>query len=96
MGSDPDVLFSYETLKNELKLCGNFAIIIVPMLIQICAVDPEDVTNLNEICGDEDQQQVDVIQGFSKDAQALYDKRINELLEDLTEFEYYRKLNNSE
>lgn len=96
MGSDPDILFSFEALKNELKLCGNFAVIIVPMLIQICAVDPEDVTNLDEICDEDDQQQVDVIQGLSKDAQALYDERINGLLEDLIEFGYYHKLNESE
>lgn len=91
MGSDPDVLFPFETLKSELKLCGNFAAAISPMLVQICSADPKDVVNLNEL-GDEENQEIDLIQGLSENAQALYEERINELLEDLAKFGYFHKL----
>lgn len=90
LGSDPDVLFPYETLKSELKLCGNFAAAISPMLVQICSVDAKDVVNLNEL--GEENQEIDLIQGLSENAQVLYEERINELLEDLAKFGYFHKL----
>lgn len=91
LGSDPEVLFPFDALKNELKLCGNFALVIAPMLIEICAVDPKDLIDLNEACNDGDQQ-IELIQGLSKNAQLLYDELINGLLEDLTKFGYYHEL----
>lgn len=95
LGSDPDVLFPFETLKNELKSCGNFAVCVVPMLIQICLVDAKDVVDLNEAMY-EGNEKLDFIQGFSESAQILYDERINDLLEDFTKFGYFHKLNDLE
>lgn len=93
LGSDPEVLFPFETLKNELKLCGNFALVVMPTMIEVRTVDPKDVIDLNEVHGGEGDEPVKLIQGLSDSAKVLYSELINGFFEDLTDYGYYHKLN---
>lgn len=78
LGSDPEKLFTFENLKEELKRYGNFALIVTPLFILSAQIQ------LNETNTDET--------GLSEINQMEYDRRINGLLEDVIELGYYRKI----
>lgn len=62
-------------------------------MIQICVVDPNDMTNLDEICEEGDSDKLfDLVQGLSERTQSLFAERITDCLEDLVKFGYYSKL----
>lgn len=94
LGSEPEKLFPYKALVNELKECGNYAFLMAPILIQVCVVDPSDVSNLDKICEEdtENDKEFDLIQGFSKRAQTLFNDRVTGCIEDLVQFGYYHKI----
>lgn len=78
LGSDPDKLFTFENLKEELKRCGNFALIVTP-LFTLSAQIQLDESNADEA-------------GLSENNLMEYDRRINGLLEDVIDLGYYRKI----
>lgn len=78
LGSDPEKLFTFENLKEELKRYGNFALIVTPLFILSAQIQ------LNETNTDET--------GLSEINQMEYDRRINGLLEDVIELGYYRNI----
>lgn len=93
LGSDPEKLFPYQALVNELKECGIFAFLVAPLMAQICVVDPNDVTNLDDIYdkSTENAEKFDVVQGLSSRSQLLFNERICDYIADLVKFGYYRK-----
>lgn len=98
MGSDPEKLFPYEALKEELKLSGIVGFLLGPMLIEISLAEAKDVTNLDEICDNlasgDGEQKLDLIQRLSGNAQLLYKKRLNDCIGDLVKYGYFQKLKN--
>lgn len=78
LDSDPEKLFTFENLKEELKRYGNFALIVTPLFILSAQI------KLNESNTDET--------GMSENNQLEYDRRINGLLEDVINMGYYRKI----
>lgn len=81
LGSNPDELFTFEDLNNELKTCGVYALLKGPMLLQICLADLPDETGgqgFNGKLSDEHQQE--------------YDRRINGVFEDVVRFGYHEKM----
>lgn len=82
LGSDPDQLFSFENLQTELKQCGNFALIMAPLVIQYSQTDSSKISNVHEACG----------QKSAMHLKEKYARQINDLLEDIVKFEYYRKI----
>lgn len=95
MGSDPDKLFPYEAFKKELKLSGNLAYLITPMIIEVSLAEAKDVSNLDKMCEElangNGEQNMNLIQGLSNSAQIIYHKRINESIDDLTRHGYFQK-----
>lgn len=98
MGSDPEKIFPYAALENELKLSGNIGFLMTPMLIEISQAEAKDVSNLDEICEEmangNGEQKLNLIQGLSDSAQLLYNKRLNECIGDLVNHGYFQKLKN--
>lgn len=81
LGSNPAELFTFEDLNNELKTCGVYALLMGPMLLQIGLADLPDEAGgqgFNGRLSDEHQQK--------------YDRRINEILEDVVRFGYHEKM----
>lgn len=93
LGSDPEKLFTHENLIAELKRCGNFALIVTPLFILTTQVqwnesNADDVTEHN--AGKENEDSFS--DGLSEQGRIEYDRRINELLEDIVNLGYYRKI----
>lgn len=78
LGSDPEKLFTFENLKEELKRYGNFALIVTPLFVLSAQIQ------LNETNTDET--------GLSEINQMEYDRRINGLLEDVINLGYYQRV----
>lgn len=96
MGSDPRKLFTYEEFQNELKRCGNFALLMTPLIIQICVVDANNISNLDDLCDKMGNGETvnDLIQSFSANEQLEFDTRLNDAVTDIINLGYYTKLNN--
>lgn len=93
LGSDPDNLFTFEDLKRELKRCGNFALLMAPMLIQISQADSSEAPSFDEMFdkmtkGETNQE---FITGLSAKGQLQYDQQINGVVEHIIELGFYRK-----
>lgn len=85
LGSDAEELFTINDLQEELKKYGSFVLLMAPMLIQTSVADSSEISNLEEICekmavGSERQE---IITGLNKTAQLEYDRRLNEVFEDV-------------
>lgn len=44
LGSNPEELFTLEDLRNELKRCGNYALVMAPVLLEAYHQNPISVT----------------------------------------------------
>lgn len=92
LGSDPATLYTFDNFQGDLKKFGRFAFIWAPMLIQIILVDAKDVADMEELSKDmvNNEQDVDIIKGFSAEIQLKYNNRINELFTDLIDYDYWK------
>lgn len=91
LGSNPDELFTLDNLKDELGKCGNYALIMAPMLLQNSLADSSEITNLDEMF-DEDEFTPELISGLSGQGKLEYDRRLNEVFEDICNLGYYRRI----
>lgn len=94
LGSDPDKLFTFANLRDELKRFGNYLLIMSPLWISTTQVEPSGMTGMDEMFdgADDAGNTPDLISGFSKDGQQEFERRINGLLEDIVHLGYYRKI----
>lgn len=94
LGSMPDQLFTLDDLKDEMKKCGNFALLLAPMLIQVCQADSSEISNLDEMSNKiaEGETQQELITGLNEHAQQEYDRRLNGVIGDLIRLGYYHKI----
>lgn len=86
LGSDPDKLFTFNDLQNQLKVCGKFAITMPPLLLQVMMADANDVRNLDELCvemDNSDDKNATLITGINGKTKAEYTRRIKGLLDDI-------------
>lgn len=84
LGSNPDALFTFDDLKQELKQSGNVIPILVPMILEIVQIDSNDL-NLDEAL-DRDYR-------LNEQGQREYVRQMNDVFEDMIRFGYYRKVN---
>lgn len=94
LGSDPDKLFTYANLKDELKRYGNYLLVMSPLWISTTQADASGTTGMDEMFdgSGEGENKPDLVSGFSKKGQDEFSRRINGLLEDIVEMGYYRKI----
>lgn len=94
LGSNPDELFTLPDLKDELKLCGNYAFLLAPMLISVSLADSSEFSNLDEMCDKiaDGENGHELITGLNDKAQLEYEKRLNDVVDDLIELGYYQKI----
>lgn len=50
LGSDPDTLFRFCDLEDELKAAGKFILILGTLLIQYAFAEANDIRNVDEYC----------------------------------------------
>lgn len=94
LGSDPNKLFTFENLKDELKRSGNYLLVMSPLWISTTQVDPSGMTGMDEMFDETGDGKIkpDLVSGFSADGQREFARRINGLLEDIVKLGYYRKI----
>lgn len=95
LGSDLEKLFTYENLMDELKRFGNFALIVTPLFILSAQIQLNEFSTDDMIEDNSDpKNEADISSGtgLSEKNQIEYDRRINELLEDIVNLGYYRKI----
>lgn len=93
LGSDPDELFTFKNLQDELKTCGIYALITGPMVIQISLATSSEMTNLNEVFDKTvDGGTIELTSELNKEAKNCYEQRLSEMIEDVLKRGYYRKV----
>lgn len=94
LGSNPDELFTFDDLQSELKRCGNYALMLAPMLIQISQASSSEITNLDDMCDKmaEGENGNGLVSGLTESGQAEYVRRLNDVVEDVVRLGYYQKL----
>ena len=89
LGSDPEVLFSWDDFQREMKRVGKFAFLVAPLIIQVRLASSEDVVNLDEMSEDQTgSDDFDLVKGFGDKAQLVYNTTVRGLVSDLIELEY--------
>lgn len=83
LGSDPNKLFTFDNLLDEMKMCGNFAFIWAPMVIAFSLADSDKIINDNN-------QSSELIMTLSDRRAVLeFEKRINGTIGDLVDLGYF-------
>lgn len=89
LGSNPDELFTYENLQEELKECGNIVPLLVPIYTQTAVADTSRLTDFS----DNKEENKELITGLCESEQQEYDRRMNEVFEDIVRLGLYHKIN---
>lgn len=89
MGSDPEQLYPLQQFLNEFKLCGNFAFLVVPMIIAVSLANPDETIDLEEISED---TRPSLVTKLNPQAEEEYNQRIEDLVTDLHRLGYFRKI----
>lgn len=92
LGSDPEELFSFEDLLSELKRCGVYALLMSPMLLQVSLAHSNEISNMDEMFDKvaEGESKINLVTGLSSEGQSEYDRRLNEVFEDVIKLGYYQ------
>lgn len=89
LGSDPERLFSYNDLQNELKRYGKFGVIMAPALLRVMLADPKDIRNYEDLGSpEEEEKHVRTIGISAEDTLIAYRKRLIDLTTDIVNFGY--------
>lgn len=91
LGSDPDILFTYQDLKSELRKFGDFGLWSGPMILRVSVADGKDVADLDEYCDAMHRcEPIDLFRQFNDDKHALFCKLVKDVVHDLYEYGYIR------
>lgn len=96
LGSNSSQLFTFENLKDELKRFGNYALMLAPIIVQVSLADSSEISKLDEMFDKavkEEEGHIELVTSLGEKGQLLYDRRINEVFEDIVNLGYYRKIN---
>lgn len=89
LGSDPDKLYTFENLQEQMKIFGEFSLYSGPLIIQTLVASENDIRNLDEYAEQiENGEQADLLEKFDDEKQQKYSQLINELINDLVNYEY--------
>lgn len=89
LGSNPDALFSFNDLQNELKRFGKLAIITSPLMLRIILADPKDIRNYDQL-KDPNEEAKDETNYSQLDANAddAFRKRYSDIVSDIIDYGY--------
>lgn len=78
LGSDPEKLFKFSDLQDQLKKYARYGLIMAPMLIQVVTAKASDIPDLNELAqkmGDDNN--TEDFESFVKGTDPLYHRRMS-------------------
>lgn len=93
LGSNSDELFTYADLMNEMKKFGMYALLIAPLLLGVSLANPSEVSNLDEMFDKvaSGEGRINLVVDLSAERQLEYDRRMNEIFEDVINLGYYQQ-----
>lgn len=80
-GSDPDKLFTFENLQNELKQFARFAVTVAPMMLQVIVSDANDIVAMDDYAATIDDGARDMAT-FDDSSEARYLNRVSDAIND--------------
>lgn len=89
LGSNPNRLFSYEQLQEQLQTFGETALLFAPMLMLVKLVKPEHIKPMGEYAASVERgEETDLINELDVETQAEFSRLANDLFSDLVNFGY--------
>lgn len=89
LGSDPERLFSYDDLQDELRYLGDFALLTGPLIVQLKIANPEDVVDLDEYSERVERGEIaDLLREYDNETQKKYNDLVNGIVVDLIDYGY--------
>lgn len=85
LGSDPEKLFTYDNMQEQIRLFGKYIGLWAPIVVQVMLTDMENVKDLDELCKEisNKNENVVLVTGMSAKCTELYRTRIRGILDDL-------------
>lgn len=91
LGSNPDKLFTFNDLKDELRKFGQLAIYCAPMIIQIRVANAKDIRDIDAYSeAIENGEDADLLNEFDESTQAIFSKLVNDFVTDLFDYGYIK------
>lgn len=86
LGSDPEKLFRYSDLLDEMKVCGKFAMIIGVSMIPFVVSDPDDIADMEDYS--ERFAKGEKVSLFRSDTKpnSVYSIAVNEVVGDIIDY----------
>lgn len=84
LGSDPEELFTFDNLLDEMKKCGTYALLVAPMHIHIAAVGESEKVDMNE--------SRDSTKELSVNAEEEYERKLNDVIGDIVDLGYFNEV----
>lgn len=79
-GSDPESLFSFENLQDQLKEFGHFGVTMAPMLLSIIVNDPSNIVQMDDFAENMDEHKT--MAKFDKKSEERYVSRVSDVISD--------------
>lgn len=89
-GSNAEKLFTFNDLQAEIQRIGQFMLLVAPHYMQLAQASSTELAKWNENMPDGEQPELYTI--LSKEAKRTYGEKINEIVGDIVQRGYYRKL----
>lgn len=88
LGSNPEKLFKFSDLLDQLKRFGQYGLIMSTMLIPMVTTETKDIPDMNELS--EQMQRGEAIDGFmGKQVNVAYKGRMSDVIRDCVRLGYY-------
>lgn len=95
LGSNPSELFTFGNLNDEMKKYGNYALMLAPLIIQVSQAESSEISKLDEMFDKavKGERHLELVTSLSENGQLEFDRRLNEVFEDIVNLGYYRRIN---
>lgn len=91
LGSDPNKLYTYENLQDQMRKYSDYALLLTPMIIAIRVAKASNVANLDDYAEClERGEDADILNQFDDETQAEFSRQINGLITDLVDYGYVK------
>lgn len=91
LGSDAERLCSFEDLQNQLKKGGKYALMISLLTLPLALPDANEIPDLDNTENGPQNDDDEILAPFSGATQAIYHRRVNDLMAGLIRLGYYEK-----
>lgn len=90
LGSDPEKLFTFDNLLDEMKKCGTYALLVAPMHIHIAAVGESEKVDMNESRDEKDGPHS--TKELSVNVEEEYERKLNDVIGDIVDLGYFNEV----